>query len=75
MKGGKHMFSSIFINPYPIYNSMEVSKVYFSNGAKGGEPSLVLELILSYERILLHRLANYFQCVCVFFSLFLLLSL
>jgi hypothetical protein len=35
MKGGKHMFFSLFINPYPIYNPMEVSKVDFSNGAKG----------------------------------------
>jgi hypothetical protein len=35
MKGGEHMFSNLFINPYPIYDSMEVSKVDFFNGAKG----------------------------------------
>jgi hypothetical protein len=35
MKGGEHMFSSLFINPYPIYNSMEDLKIDFSNGAKG----------------------------------------
>jgi hypothetical protein len=32
VKGGEHMFSNLSVNVYPIYNSMEDSKVGFSNG-------------------------------------------
>jgi hypothetical protein len=32
---GEHMFSNLSINPCPIYSSMEVSKVGFSNGVEG----------------------------------------
>ncbi len=35
LKSGKHMFSNLSVNPYPIYNSIEDSKPGFSNSAEG----------------------------------------
>jgi hypothetical protein len=49
--------------------SVEELFLEFLEPSYEGEPSLVLEPMLSYERMLLHRLADCFRCVCVSLSL------
>jgi hypothetical protein len=69
------MFSNLFINPYPIYNSMEDSKASFSNGAKGNLHWYWSLCCLMNKCFCITSLIISKVCVCVFLNLFLLLSL
>jgi hypothetical protein len=69
------MFSSLFINPYPIYNSMENSKLDFSIGAKRSLHWYWSLCYLMNECFCIVWFIVSGVCVCVSFSLSLALSL
>ncbi len=73
---GEHMFSSLSINPCPIYNSMEDSKAGFSNGAQGS-PQWYWSLfcLMNEWFCIIWLMFQMCVCVCVFLSFSCSLSL